>query len=994
MSAKLLVPFVLAMLAARGTSTVFAGGPVEIRSGKLMLAFASDGRPKSLKGPEADKELLNEQDPGAGFELKGFDFDEGSPVSFPLKDLAFDGKQLSASIGDKVRIAFEVKATDRYIAFKTSRVEGVPKSNLLWLHFKMNVQGNVKTLPLDYMTRTSAWGCEISWPWIWSRHENSILGGFAIYAPANDADEDETLLHIWAEEGLPHPKTRGPWNVETARKWLADWQNQFSDQSTMLITAKTNQDLYALADFAAKMDIKRIYMHTDTWRGEYWPKQYSFLHLNPLVFPKGEEDFQKFAKFAQEKGMGVTIHTVSCAIADHDPDYVVGKMDPRLAKWIEGTLARPVSESDKTIYFKPAPDAELPLNLDRPITGPAHVDPWNDIRTLRIGDEFIAVGRFADTDKPVWTLKECTRGFLDTKAASHGAKTPTTGLIRPYNQCFTADNDSTLVEELGGRIAEFCNRNNIIHCEQDAGEIHTVNHPWGYARFAEAVYTHLDHPVTSNNSGGSPMPCQFEYRFHSSKTAIAARNQPLVPLMIARNGRLSTGPYEMFSLLARPIASGVKSIGIQKPEPMFGVSTEILDNHGLASNAADTVLAWKKVARLLNEQQRKTILASGDEVIYRAAKTNCGYEVVPLRMLYRPKIDIGWKSGSEFGPIVPRQYIKTGESLHVQNPYADQEPEFVVRVMSGFNEQVGETTEDRRRVSGSDSKDKEMVDAYNIGAGLKPARSSPAAASPRPQQTLLQPKAENILNIGDHQFSQAGEALRIQYDNKRNEAVANDDNLPFFDCSSNVNMSEARGIGLTVTGDGSGAVLVMQVHCSGPRDYVVPLDFRGTREIIIPCGEVSWTDARWGWRFATKGSGYGTLGRIALGLGKVPPKAHVDITVAKIRVLPEIPTALKNPVINMGGGAMQINGSIPSESYAWYQGGDTIGVYDRNWNKTAELPVKKRSFTAPHGPLPIWVESKDSDPAPWLECQFFVKDTLMIVTTDDRHREIQSAGSP
>ena len=79
---------------------------------------------------------------------------------------------------------------------------------------------------------------------------------------------------------------------------------------------------------------------------------------------------------------------------------------------------------------------------------------------------------------------------------------------------------------------------------------------------------------------------------------------------------------------------------------------------------------------------------------------------------------------------------------------------------------------------------------------------------------------------------------------------------------------------------------------------------------------------------------------------------------------------------------MQINGNIPSESYAWYRGGDTIGVYDRNWKKTAELPVKKQSFTAPRGPLSIRVECKDSPPAPWLECQFFVKDRPMIVTTD------------
>lgn len=950
--------------------------PVHIGAGRMVLKFAADGRPKSLLAD--GEELLNEQDPGPGFELMGFDFNGRRPVSFACKDLRWDGRQLVAAIKDDIRITFEVRAAERYLAFRISRVEGVPKSNLLWLRFTLNMDYKAKTLPLDFMTHAAYWGCDVSWPWLWARGPGTPLGGFALYAPSDAADEDETLLHLWANEGLPHPKVESGWTVETARAWLQEWQRQFADQSQVLITATTNAELYELADFAATLDIRRIYMHTDTWRGEYWPRENSFLHLNKSTFPAGEKDFQKFAAYARGKGIGLTIHTVSCAIANADPDYVVGKIDPRLAKWIEGTLARPATATDATLLFKPAAGAEMPTSVDRPITGPANVDPWNNIRVIRLGDEFVEVGKFADTDREEWTLEGCRRGLFGTTAVAHDANTRMIGLIRPYGQVFTADNDSTLVEELGRRMAEFYNRTGINHCEQDAGEIHTVNHPWGYAKFAESVYTNVDHPITSNNSGGSPMPCQFEYRFNSSKAAVAARNQAAVPLMLARNGRLATGPYEMCSGMGKAIASGVRSVGLWKPEPMFGVSLDILRTHGLSDLAAETVLAWKRVAPLLSEEQRTTILAAGDEVLFRAAKTEDGYEVVPLRMLFRPGIDIGWKTGSEFGPIVPRQYFQAGSRLAVENPSAKQEPEFLIRVMSGFGGPAPATVPDEAQVPQAAAAGKALVESYNIGAGIKPTDgASPKASQSDPGKVVLQPKAAQIHNIGDHLFTDDGATLSIRFENKRGEVIRNEENLPFFDCSAD--MERARGIAVTVTGDGSGAILVLQSHCHGPRDYVIPLDFEGPRDVVIPCGEVSWSDARWGWRFATKGSQYGPLHRMSVGLGQVPPQTTVNISIANLRLLPETPTTLINPVVRLGAGTLHVTGTIPSESYAWYRGGETLGVYDANWRMISQLPVTKEHFVAPHGPVGIHVESQGPGPSAWLESQFFVKDTPLVV---------------
>jgi hypothetical protein len=41
-----------------------------------------------------------------------------------------------------------------------------------------------------------------------------------------------------------------------------------------------------LVDYAKKLKLNRIYMHTDTWRGAYWVYDRDPLSINPAVFPR------------------------------------------------------------------------------------------------------------------------------------------------------------------------------------------------------------------------------------------------------------------------------------------------------------------------------------------------------------------------------------------------------------------------------------------------------------------------------------------------------------------------------------------------------------------------------------------------------------------------------------------------------------------------------------------------------------------------------------
>ncbi len=88
---------------------------------------------------------------------------------------------------------------------------------------------------------------------------------------------------------------------------------------------------------------------------------------------------------------------------------------------------------------------------------------------------------------------------------------------------------------------------------------------------------------------------------------------------------------------------------------------------------------------------------------------------------------------------------------------------------------------------------------------------------------------------------------------------------------------------------------------------------------------------------------------------------------------------LKDPVIQIGEGEMTIVGEVKSGHYLWYMGGDSVGVYDLNWNKLKELPIRNNSCQASDGDNEIKIINNNEGNNPWLEVQFFVKDKAMLI---------------
>ena len=68
---------------------------------------------------------------------------------------------------------------------------------------------------------------------------------FGVYEIGDPAIEDETLIDLWVDEGLPHPRVPGPWDRPAARTWLTAWINATSDISDFAMVPRTSTPHYA-----------------------------------------------------------------------------------------------------------------------------------------------------------------------------------------------------------------------------------------------------------------------------------------------------------------------------------------------------------------------------------------------------------------------------------------------------------------------------------------------------------------------------------------------------------------------------------------------------------------------------------------------------------------------------------------------------------------------------------------------------------------------------
>jgi len=990
--------------------------PLIVKTANYQLQFSTTGKLVSFLNAKGE-EQLDTGDPGKAFYLL-----LNMQTEIPLCELAWlEGNILKCTCANGTQsVYFQVTPRERYCHFKVVKLEGIPSTSVLTLHFGLNTTADLKAFDTDYMTFVvgkdgpenddiehahhnclvtrvvSDNNLQVQFEFIWNRHPDNPLGSFALYAPASDDEEDDIILEIWANEGLPHPKVDEPWTYERAKQWVADWQEIFAERNLLMLEGTSLEELYEGAEFAKKSGCNEIYLFTNSWRHGFMTHNEYNWEIRRDIWPNGESDMRAYSDYLWENGIRLTIHYVSGGLGAEDPMYVV-KPDDRLASYGEFELVEAIGESDTTIRVRPLNGLELPYLVDDSNAYPRLPGMYRrmfNFNNLRIGDEIIQVGEFLDSDPPsreatarhstdTWTLANCVRS-TNTVVASHTTDEPVKGLITAYGRMKLPENDSTLLEEVAKGYAGLLNRCRIWHAEYDGAEIHNYTGNWAFQKFTSLVYQNLDHPVTSHDSGAVNPKCHIEHRLNSTRKLMEGHcsythGSYSVPFALDSNSRPAVNKLDTHYTLSQGYKGG--ALGIAKPEPMFGVRPKDLNAHGQMDHLVDILCNWREVAANLTDEQRKVVEDSfqylpdryerskhlASKNVFVARKEGDKLSLMPTSVMTREVGDPLWIHGQEHGAIPPLQYVKLNGELTLENPNAEQTPKFVIRLAQNYDYSMEtKSAFEFEEIAGKAEELAHLFEAGNAADGDAEKLSIDC-------NMLLDPKQEDFSGQSLTSVEVTDDGYVFAAENPVDSDFYEAYKLPTFNCRAN--MANHRGIGLTIEGDGSGAIFAIQI---AGRDYVVPIDFTGEKYIEILNGEVAWHGEQWGWRMGTKHTRYAMVTWFRTGFCHIPASTSAQIKVKDIKLLKEIHVPLQELTISNSSGELKIRGDISTGDYIEYDGGDTAVISDGNFRPKQTAEVVNSNFTAKPG---YDTYTFSADQQAWIEVQLFTEGEEMVVKT-------------
>ena len=886
---------------------------------QLSIEFDADAHPVSIRS-RSGAELLD------GVESYGFYLleSDGTKRRFNTVTDLGDGEYQFTISGSTEQLSVRFEATNDYLTARFTSLSGFALAGEQ-LKFDLDTAGSgLRVIELDHMMKVVSYDSSVSIKRrsLW---ETNVLGAFALYAYENNEQEDETLLDLWTMEGLPHPKVDGEWTRAAAEAWLNDWIAQSTDSSYLNMVPIDFDEHSDFLPYAQKMDAKAFYLWNLVWRGEYGLNYRQNDEINPNMYPNGLADMQAFKSEAAGKNLGLMFHYLSGNIGERDKEFVAPTAHPDLQSWGTVTLSGAIDAAATSFVVVPDSGVELPvIGSDQPLEAPPVVSSVFDFKTFRIGNEWIQASSVEDLGNGTWQLEGVSRGMWDTSAASYSEAESLRGYLRPFND-FVPDPNSALFETITTRWADLNNTLGLKHASFDGIEFHKAYGAWGGEKFGALVYQNLDHPTSSDSSAGPAPLAWLEYKFNRVKDALGGDFKPFgqCVMFLGDESWATIGLEEHEYRLNRQTTLNTRGFSLGSYD-VSGVTMETLQAHGLTSDFLRAIKNWKHASHAMDSVQREAMNEFRSPL---AARTTLSGPKAFGKALWRMKgpvlerwLALGtdlytheWHSGQEHGVITPRFYLQNGDVQTLEIP---------TELDSGA---------DRVRIVGR------VLPSYDAASN------------------------DNI----DLMTYIGSSSLTVSRANATDSPVWSDVELTTYEVSPSLDLKTRRGIGLWVTGDGSGATLVIRLNRGRGRDYVVPINFTGRRWIEIPTGEVAWRVRDWGWTKSTrKFMDYGSVRIIQIGIGHIPAGTTCSVEVDGMIALAETPEALVDPTLTLGEQSVSVDGSIGTENHFILDEDGLFTVYDSNWNALSEQQL---DVMLPSDLTTFKMESVSSSDDIWLE---------------------------
>lgn len=873
------------LLAASLLSTFASSETFVIETAALRYEVNHTGRSHSLIDKSTGNNLLTEgaDTPLCTFQKNGATWESLSlAVRDGLWHVGFGDAEVS------VVLRPEVHPTHFTVEVISVTGEGIDQLNFMYLPLGAQAQQSnlaVCSLALNLQTNVPELPGPMIAPQATCYPRFGLVGAKAALIAAPREEMRAAIQQVMqSSPALPHSPLGGPWALDAKinrGSYLIDTEGEVGESS-----------IDAWIALAKNLGMKQIDFHTGK------SMRFGDLLPNPERYPSGADGVKAVVDKLHEAGLEAGLHTYAFYIAKDTP-WVTPVPDRRLATSATFTL-----DADIDALANAIPVAGSTAAVST-ITG---FQIRNSV-TLRIDDELIIFSG-VNAEAP-FGFTNCERGALGTTAAPHAKGTEIVQLKECFG-LFVPDGDSTLFTEVAARTAEVYNQAgfDMIYLDAlDGADILAGGlNSWHYAaKFVFELNARLERPALFEMStithhvwmlrsrmGAWDVPARGAKRLadiHALANESAGRNY--MPVNLGWSGIFDWAPVQ--------------------PERTFASDVEHLCARALATDSSLSLLvgftpaSWDRSA---NVRRLGGIIQR-----YETLRLNGGLPAGVLARL-RESREPFVVTQDDGGSWQARLRHETAHTLQedaatewgVDNPFEGQRPQIRIEGLAALKPLSD--SESRLLADGKDHADlKPLPVAEGVTFSWEAGPSAPEGTAPGLKLTAR--------NNGAPTHSAWGGA------GKRFSPALNLYN---------------RGIGLWVHGDGSGAVLNVQLKSSeaaagGRAEHYVDLDFEGWRyvELVEPesarLGEFGWPYSR---RHADwKGEvpfgevlhdfilwvNYGEIAELNLWLNNVPPGASTECVVGSVSAVPLRGVGLVSPKLNVNGTLLEVPLTINSGEY-------------------------------------------------------------------------------